>query len=174
MYIIKERVVEVMEKYGKKLKKNKVHKREIGTFYCPVCGKVSRLIKQTGKGFEMLLSVCPDNHLYQVDKKCVEKYHKGDRIRLYDVTCGEKNSRIKLDTYYEGVIIRSYPDQVDYKFDFIIDKNVINGIETEDAAVFQGAEYKRVSHVSDRVMLLSKAAEDEEEKVYVQEILKFT
>ena len=63
---------------------------------------------------------------------------------------------------------------MDYKFDFIIDKNVINGIETEDAAVFQGAEYKRVSHVSDRVMLLSKAAEDEEEKVYVQEILKFT
>lgn len=150
-----------MRKYGKKVYdgSNEVKREDIGVYVCPTCGKYSRLIRQKGYGFQNVLSICESGHTCEIAKELYEKYHVGDRIRLYESTFG-KDAVLRLDSYTEGLIINSYPDMIDYKFDFKVDKCVMNGNEIKAPAWVIGSIHHRVAHSSTEVKLLKKAKED--------------
>lgn len=106
----------------------KVQEAEIGYYICPVCQEKSKLIQRQAPGFKNILSVCMRGHTCELVKTLYEKYKVNDRIRQYSSTFG-KEARIRLDTYCEGTIVKSYPGLVDYLFDFRIDKCVSLGQE---------------------------------------------
>ena len=147
-----------MRKYGKKVYdgSNDVTREDIGVYVCPTCGKYSRLIRQKGYGFQNILSICDSQHTCEIAKELYEKYHVGDRIRMYESTFG-KDAVLRLDSYTEGIIIQSYPDMIDYKFDFQIDKCVMNGKEITDPAWVIGSIHHGINHSSTEVKLLTKA-----------------
>ena len=149
-----------MKKFGKRVYdgSNNVKREPIGTYICPVCNEESKLIKQKGYGFQNILSVCALNHTCEIAKELYEKYKVGDRIRLYESTFG-KDAVLRLDSYIEGIIIKSYPDMIDYKFDFKVDKCVMNGKEIKAPAWVIGSVHYGVNHSSAEVKLLEKAKE---------------
>lgn len=150
-----------MRKYGKKVYdgSNEVKREDIGVYVCPTCGKYSRLIRQKGYGFQNILSICESGHTCEIAKELYEKYHVGDRIRLYESTFG-KDAVLRLDSYTEGIINNSYPDIIDYKFDFTVDKCVMNGNEIKAPAWIVGSIHHGVSHSSTEVKLLKKLKKD--------------
>lgn len=150
-----------MRKFGKKVYdgKNEVKREDIGPYICPNCHKTSRLIRQKGYGFQNVLSVCEKGHTFELTKQLYEKYHVGDRIRLYESTFG-KDAVIRLDSYCEGVITRSYPNLIDYQFDFVVDVCVINGIPLKKDAWVIGSLHRGVDHSNTCVKLLEKAQPD--------------
>lgn len=101
-----------MTKYGKRVYdgSNNVKREYIGSYICPTCHKPSRLIRQKGYGFQNILSVCALKHTCEIAKELYEKYHIGDRIRLYESTFG-KDAVLRLDSYTEGIVINSYQSQ---------------------------------------------------------------
>lgn len=147
-----------MRKYGKRVYdgSNEIKRQEIGSYVCPTCHKPSRLIRQRGYGFQNILSICDLEHTCEIAKELYEKYKVGDRIRLYESTFG-KDAVLRLDSYKEGVIINSYPDLIDYKFDFKVDKCVMNGKEIKVPAWVIGSIYHGVDHASSEVKLIKKA-----------------
>lgn len=155
-----------MKKFGKKVYdgSNEVKRECIGVYICPICNKESKLIKQKGYGFQNILSVCELGHTCEMAKELYEKYKVGDRIRLYESTFG-KDAVIRLDSYTEGVVIKSYSDLIDYKFDFRVDKCVINGHEIIAPAWVIGSIHHGVNHSSTEVKLLEKAKEDTYEQL---------
>lgn len=155
-----------MRKYGKKVYdgSNEVKREEIGVYVCPTCGKYSRLIRQKGYGFQNILSICESGHTCEIAKELYEKYHVGDRIRLYESTFG-KDAVLRLDSYYEGMIVKSYPGIIDYKFDFIVDKCVMNGEEIKAPAWVIGSTHHGVNHSSIEVRLLKKVKKDAYEQL---------
>lgn len=150
-----------MKKYGKKVYdgSNTVKRECIGTYICRTCGRESRLIRQKGYGFQNILSVCGSGHTCEVAKELYEKYKVGDRIRLYESTFG-KDSVLRLDSYTEGVIIKSYPCIIDYEFDFRVDKCVMNGKEIKATSWVIGSIHHGVRHSSREVKLLEKRREE--------------
>ena len=154
-----------MKKYGKRVYDDNDMKREdIGAYICPTCHKPSRLVRQKGYGFQNILSVCDLKHTCEIAKEVYEKYHVGDRIRLYESTFG-KDAVLRLDSYTEGIIITSYPYMTDYKFNFKVDKCVINGHEIKAPAWVIGSIHHGVNHSSTKVKLLKKASEDPYEQL---------
>ena len=151
-----------MRKYGKKVYDgtNSVKSECIGPYICPVCQKESKLFRRKGYGFQNILSVCEKEHTVELAKELYEKYKVGDRIRLYESTFG-KDAVLRLDSYYEGIIINSYPAIIDYNFDFIVDKCVMNGEEIKAPAWVIGSTHHGVSHSSTEVKLLKRAPKDE-------------
>jgi len=147
-----------MKRYGNKLYDDStaVKCQTIGKYVCPVCHKESNLICRKGPGFQVILSVCDRGHTCRVAKTIYEKYHVGDRIRLYESTFG-KDAVIMLDSYCEGVIVKSYPSITDYEFDFIVDKCVMNNTEIISPAWIIGHLHQGVRHSSREVKLLEKA-----------------
>lgn len=147
-----------MRKYGKRVYdgSNEIKREEIGSYVCPTCHKPSRLICQKGYGFQNILSICNLNHTCEIAKDLYEKYHVGDRIRLYESTFG-KDAVLRLDSYQEGIIINSYPYLIDYQFDFKVDKCVMNGKEIKAPAWVIGSIHHGVNHSSTEVKLLNKA-----------------
>lgn len=146
-----------MKKYGKKVYDGSrdIKRACIGTYICPVCKKESKLIKQRGYGFENVLSVCESQHTCEIAKSLFEKYKVGDRIRLYESTFG-KEAVLRLDSYQGGVIVNSYPDLIDYRFNFMVDKCVMNGHEITAPAWIIGHLHRGVNHSSAEVKLLKK------------------
>ena len=155
-----------MEKYGKRVYdgSNNLKRENIGSYVCPNCQKTSRLIRQKGYGFQNILSICDSGHTYEIAKDLYEKYHVGDRIRLYESTFG-KDAVLRLDSYTEGVIINSYPNIIDYQFDFQIDKCVMNGKEIKTPAWVIGSIHHGVSHSCNEVKLLKNAEEETYEQL---------
>lgn len=154
-----------MKKYGKRVYDGNDMKREdIGSYICPTCHNPSRLIRQKGYGFQNILSVCDLEHTCEIAKELYEKYHVGDRVRLYESTFG-KDAVLRLDSYTEGIIITSYPYMTDYKFDFKVDKCVMNGHEIKAPAWVIGNIHRGVNHSSTKVKLLKKATEDDYEQL---------
>ena len=147
-----------MKKYGKKVydSSNEVTREDIGSYICPICHKSSRLIRQKGYGFQNVLSICDLKHTCEIAKELYEKYHVGDRIRLYESTFG-KDAVLRLDSYTEGVIINSYPNRIDYQFDFKVDKCVMNGKEIKAPAWVIGSIHHGINHASRKVKLIKKA-----------------
>lgn len=144
-----------MKKFGPRVYDgtNQVKREVIGVHTCPVCQEQSRLIKQRGGGFENVLSICDKNHTVELEKKLFEKYRVGDRIRYYESTFG-KDSVLRLDCYEEGVVIKSYPDLIDYQFDFRVDKCVSLGHEIKAPAWVIGSIHRGVDHSSTQVIKL--------------------
>ena len=144
-----------MKKFGPRVYEgtNQVKREVIGFHTCPVCQEQSRLIKQRGGGFENVLSICDKNHTVELEKKLFEKYKVGDRIRYYESTFG-KDAVLRLDSYMEGVIIKSYPNLTDYQFDFRVDKCVMNGHEIKAPAWVIGSVQHGVDHSSTEVIKL--------------------
>ena len=155
-----------MKRFGKKVYdgSNDIKQEYIGTYICPTCKKESRLIKRKGYGFQNILSVCALEHTCVIAKELYEKYKVGDRIRLYESTFG-KDAVLRLDSYTEGIIINSYPDIIDYKFDFKVDKCVMNGNEIVAPAWVIGSIHHGVNHSSTEVKLLQKAKTDTYEQL---------
>ncbi len=154
-----------MKKYGKRVYDGNDMKREdIGSYICPICHKQSRLIRQKGYGFQNILSICGLEHTCEIAKELYSKYHVGDRIRLYESTFG-KDSVLRLDSYTEGIIITSYPCIIDYKFDFKVDKCVMNGHEIKAPAWVIGSIHRGVDHSSKKVKLLKKAKKEDYEQL---------
>lgn len=155
-----------MRKYGKRVYdgSNEVKRECIGTYICPVCHKESQLIKQRGYGFQNILSVCESKHTHIMAKELYAKYEVGDRIRYYESTFG-KDAVLRLDSYTEGVIINSYPDILDYKFDFLVDKCVMNGKEIKAPAWVIGSIHKGVNHSCTEVKLLEKVRKPQYEQL---------
>jgi len=155
-----------MKKLGKKVYdgSNDIKKEYIGTYICPVCLKKSNLIKQKGYGFQNILSICYMEHTCEIAKELHEKYKPGDRIRLYESTFG-KDSVLRLDSYTEGIVINSYPDIIDYRFDFKVDKCVMGGEEIKAPAWIIGSIQHGIGHSSREVKLLKKAEEDSYEQM---------
>lgn len=147
-----------MKRYGKKVYDDStdVKVKTIGKYVCPVCHKSSNLICRKGPGFQVILSACDRGHTSIVTKTLYEKYHVGDRIRLYESTFG-KDAVIRLDSYYEGTIVKSYPSITDYEFDFIVDKCVMSNNEITSPAWIIGHLYQGVRHSSREVKMLKKA-----------------
>lgn len=147
-----------MRRFGKKVYdgSNDIKEEYIGTYICPTCKKESRLFKRKGYGFQNILSICDLEHTCEIAKELYEKYKVGDRIRLYESTFG-KDAVLRLDSYYEGVITNSYPSIIDYQFDFIVDKCVMNGNEIVAPAWVIGSVHRGVNHSSTEVKLLQKA-----------------
>lgn len=144
-----------MKKFGPRVYDgtNQVKREVIGVHTCPVCQEQSRLIKQRGGGFENVLSICDKNHTVELEKKLFEKYKVGDRVRYYESTFG-KDSVLRLDCYEEGVVIKSYPDLIDYQFDFRVDKCVSLGHEIKAPAWVIGSIHRGVDHSSTQVIKL--------------------
>ena len=144
-----------MKKFGPRVYDgtNQVKREVIGFHTCPVCQEQSRLIKQRGGGFENVLSICDKNHTVELEKKLFEKYKVGDRIRDYESTFG-KDSVLRLDSYTEGVVIKSYPDLIDYQLDFRVDKCVSLGHEIKAPAWIIGSIHRGVDHSSTQVIKL--------------------
>lgn len=134
----------------------KVQEAEIGYYICPVCQEKSRLIQRKAPGFRNILSVCKHGHICEIVKTLYEKYKVNDRIRQYSSTFG-KEARIRLDTYYEGTIVKSYPGLVDYLFDFRIDKCVILGQEIKVPAWIVGHMSVGNNHHDKRITLIKKS-----------------
>lgn len=155
-----------MRKYGKKVYdgSNAVKCKDIGSYICPTCHKPSRLIIQKGYGFQNILSICDSEHTCEIAKEIYEKYHVGDRIRLYESTFG-KDAVLRLDSYTEGIVIKSYANIIDYQFDFKVDKCVMNGNEIKAPAWVIGSIHRGVGHSSTEVKLLKKAKEDAYEQL---------
>lgn len=147
-----------MKRHGKKVYDDStaVKVKNIGKYVCPVCHKSSNLIGRKGPGFQVILSVCDKGHTCIVTKTLYEKYHVGDRIRLYESTFG-KDAVIRRDSYCEGTIVKSYPSITDYEFDFIVDKCVISNNEITSPAWIIGHLHQGVRHSSAEVKLLKKA-----------------
>ena len=154
-----------MKRFGKRVYdgSNDIKKSYIGTYICPVCHKESNLIMQECAGFTNILSVCSKGHTHEIAIELHEKYKVGDRIRLYESTFG-KDAVLRLDSYTEGIIIKSYAEITDYKFDFKVDKCVMNGKEIKAPAWVIGSIHHGVSHSSTEVKMLKKA----EKEVYEQ------
>ena len=150
-----------MRRFGKKVYdgSNDIRRECIGAYICRTCGKESRLIRQQGYGFQNILSVCDSGHTWELAKELYEKYKAGDRIRLYESTFG-KDAVLRLDSYTEGVIINSYPGIIDYEFDFVVDKCVMNGKEIKAPAWIIGSIHHGVNHSSTEVKLLEKAKKE--------------
>ena len=155
-----------MKRFGKKVYdgSNDIKSKCIGTYICPVCQKESRHILRKGGGFQNVLSVCDAGHTCEIAKELFEKYQVGDRIRLYESTFG-KDAVIRLDSYYEGIIVRSYPNIINYEFDFKVDKCMINGHELKAPAGVIGSIIHGVRHSSTEVKLLKRAWEEEYEQL---------
>lgn len=155
-----------MRRFGKKVYdgSNDIKQEYIGVYICPTCHKESRLIKRKGYGFQNILSICELEHTCEIAKELYEKYEVGDRIRLYESTFG-KDSVLRLDSYTEGTIVNSYPDIIDYKFDFKVDKCVMNGQEIVAPAWVIGSIHHGVNHSSTEVKLLQKAKTDTYEQL---------
>lgn len=147
-----------MKHYGKKVYDGSadVKSETIGKYVCPTCHKESVLIRRRGLGFQSILSVCDSGHTCLMAKALYEKYHVGDRIRLYESTFG-KEAVIRLDSYCEGVIVNSYPSITDYQFDFIVDRCVMNNNEIKSPAWIIGHLHRGIRHSSAEVKLLKKA-----------------
>ena len=144
-----------MKKYGKKVYdgSNSIRRKCIGRSLCPACGQESVLIKQKGYGFENILSICSLKHTVEIDKRLFSRFKVGDRVRLYESTFG-KDAVLKLDSYTEGIVIKSYADLIDYKFDFLVDRCVMNGQEITAPAWVIGSTHYGVNHSSTEVELL--------------------
>ena len=155
-----------MKKFGPRVYDgtNQVKREVIGFHTCPVCQEQSRLIKQRGGGFENVLSICDKNHTVElenergkgykgVEQLQIEQYKVGDRIRDYESTFG-KDSVLRLDSYTEGVVIKSYPDLIDYQLDFRVDKCVSLGHEIKAPAWIIGSIHRGVDHSSTQVIKL--------------------
>lgn len=150
-----------MRKYGKRVYdgSNDVKREDIGTYVCPTCHKTSRLLRQKWCGFQNILSICDKEHTAEITKELYEKYKVGDRIRLYESTFG-KDAVLRLDSYTEGIITNSYPNLIDYQFDFKVDRCVMNGHEIKAPAWVIGSVHKGVNHSSTEVKLIERAKED--------------
>lgn len=155
-----------MKKFGKKVYdgSNNIKKERMGTYICPVCHKKSRLIRQKGWGFQNILSVCESGHTCEITKELYEKYKPGDRIRLYESTFG-KDAVIRLESYKEGIVTKSYPAIIDYQFDFKVDKCVMNGKEIKAPAWIIGHVWSGVNHSSTEAELLERAEEETYEQM---------
>ena len=155
-----------MRRFGKKVYdgSNDIKQEYIGTYICPTCKKESSLIKRKGYGFQNILSVCDLEHTCVIAKELYEKYKVGDRIRLYESTFG-KDAVLRLDSYTEGIIVDSYPDIIDYKFDFRVDKCLMNGHEIVAPAWVIGSIHRGVNHSSTEVKLLQKTKKDTHEQL---------
>lgn len=154
-----------MKRFGKRVYdgSNEVKREQIGTGACSVCHKESKLIKQRGYGFQNILSICDLGHTEEIAKELYEKYKVGDRVRLYESTFG-KDAVLRLDSFTEGVIIKSYPNLIDYQFDFKVDKCVMNGHEIKAPAWIIGSIHHGVNHSSAEVKLLKRAKETQNQK----------
>lgn len=154
-----------MKKFGKKVYDgtNDVESKCMGTYICPICHKESKLFRRKGYGFQSILSICAQGHRCEIAKELYEKYKVGDRIRLYESTFG-KEAVLRLDCYKEGVIVNSYPHIIDYQFDFIVDKCVMNGNEIKAPAWVIGSVHHGISHSSTEVKLIKRAQSEK----YVQ------
>lgn len=155
-----------MRRYGQRVYdgSNTVERECIGTYICPLCNKESKLIRQKGYGFQNILSICEKEHSVEIAKELYEKYHVGDRVRLYRSTFG-KDAVLILDSYYEGIIIKSYPNIIDYQFDFIVDRCVMNGNELKAPAWVIGSVQHGIDHSSREVKLLQKAKKESYEQI---------
>lgn len=158
-----------MRRFGKRVYdgSNTVKSEYIGKYICPTCHEESKLFKRRGYGFQNILSVCDKKHTCEIAKELYAKYRVGDRIRLYESTFG-KDAVLRLDSYTEGIIINSYPDIIDYKFDFKVDKCVINGHEIKSPAWIIGSIKHGVNHSSTEVKLLKKAPVETYEQLSLQ------
>ena len=134
---------------------NDVKSEDIGPYICPVCGQSSRLIHQKGMGFQNILSICQKEHTCEIAKELYKKYNVGDRIRLYESTFGE-DAAVCANSYEEGVIIKVYSEVIDFRFDFKIDKCVVNGNEALTSSWIIGSIHEGVAHSSVAVKLLQK------------------
>lgn len=161
-----------MKKYGKKVYSgsNDVKREDVGLYICPTCHRPCRLIRQKGYGFQNILSVCDLGHTCEIAKELYEKYHVGDRVRLYESTFG-KDAVIRLDSYTEGIIIKSYPNIIDYKFDFRVDKCVMNGHEIKSPAWVIGSIHRGIDHSSTEVKLLKRAGKEVCEQLSFAEVI---
>lgn len=155
-----------MRKYGKRVYdgSNDIKTEDIGPYICPTCGKESRLFKRRGYGFQNILSICPMKHTCTIAKELYKKYEIGDRIRYYESTFG-KDSVIRLDSYTEGVITNIYPNIIDYQFDFIVDKCVMNGEEIKAPAWIIGHHCRGVDHHNTCIKLLERAPKETQEQM---------
>ena len=158
-----------MKKYGKRVYdgSNKVKREDFGSYICPTCHKPSRLIRQKGYGFQNILSICDLKHTCEMAKELDEKYKLGDRIRLYESTFG-KDAVLRLDSYKEGIVVKSYPNIIGYQFDFKVDKCVMNGKEINALAWVIGSIHRGVEHSSTEVKLLKKAKETAYEQLSLE------
>lgn len=147
-----------MKRFGKKVYSDddKIKKEVIGYYVCPVCKKESKLIHQSCPSFENVLSICEKKHTVELTITLKQKYQVGDRIRHYESTFG-KDSVLRLDSYTEGVIIKSYPFVTSYQFDYVVDKCVMNGHEIKAPAWIIGHVVEGVNHSDNTIKLLKKA-----------------
>lgn len=143
-------------KFGWHIHGNPVKVSEIGVYVCPVCKETSKLVHRQAPGFKNILSICQHGHTCEIVKTVYEKYKVGDRIRSYESTFG-KNSVVRLDSYSEGVIEKSYPGLIDWMFDFRIDRCVGNGKEITAPAWIIGHLSVGRSHHDKSVVLVKKA-----------------
>lgn len=145
-----------MVKYGKRVYDGTCCVKETleGATTCPMCGNGSSLIKRAGYGFSSHFSRCEYGHNVQLDKTLYPKYQVGDRIRYYESTFG-KDAIIRLDSYREGIVTASYPDIIDYRFDFQVDTCVMNGRPLPSTAWVIGSVCRGVNHHSTEVELIS-------------------
>ena len=153
-----------MHNYGRRVYvKNSVTENVIGDYICPNCGQTSRLSMRQGYGFKALFSTCDSGHRWEISKQLYEKYKVGDTVRVYESTFG-KDSVIIKDCYTEGIIIRSYPNIIDYQFDFKPTKIVFNGKMLPVSAWGYAEIHKGVDHHRRDVELIHRKEKTE----YVQ------
>lgn len=133
----------------------KVQVTEVEVYVCPVCKETSKLVQRQAPGFKNILSICQHGHTCEIVKTVYEKYKVGDRIRSYESTLG-KNSVVRLDSYSESVIEKSYPGLIDWMFDFRIDRCVGNGKEITAPAWVIGHLSVGRSHHDKSVVLVKK------------------
>ena len=134
----------------------KVQVTEVGIYVCPVCKETSKLVQRQAPGFKNILSVCQHGHTCEIAKSIYEKYKVGDRIRRYESTFG-KDATVRLDCYTEGVIEKSYPNLIDWLFDYRIDKCVSTGTEINAPAWIIGHLSVGTYHHDRHVVLLQNA-----------------
>ena len=135
-------------KFGRKVHYgDSVTEKEVGFYICPICGEDGKLLDRRGAGFRLLAVECRHGHRHTLAKQIYKKYEVGDTVRVYDTTFG-KDSVIRLDNYQEGIVIRIYPNIIDYQFDMQINKVVSNGEELLTTSwmyghVLQGHDHHR-------------------------------
>lgn len=161
-----------MTRYGKRVYiDNPIKVQDMGSYICPGCHRESKLTMRTGYGFRNILSVCDKGHTYEIAKELYEKYKVGDRIRLYESTFG-RDAVLRLDSYTEGTIIKSYPDTIDYKFDLKVDRCVMNGKEIKAPAWVIGSIHHGINHSSREVKLLIRPKKKEFHQITLEEYHK--
>lgn len=147
-------------KFGRKVHcGDSVTEKVIGSYTCPLCGEDGKLLDRQGAGFRLYAVECRHGHRHTLAKQIYKKYDVGDVVRIYESTFG-KDSVLRLDSFYEGPILRIYPYIIDYKFDMLVEKAVFNGKDVPA----DGWIYGHVIHGHDhhrRDVELIRKAEDQ-------------